>query len=441
MKPVILCVDDEGVVLNSLKEQLKRIFGRDYTIEVAGDGKEALELVMSWVNSGVVFPLIISDHIMPEIKGTDLLIEIHQYFPKTMKILLTGQATADAVGEALNKANLYRYIAKPWDPEDLKLTIQSAIVTYFQEKQLDEQNHTLRELNEKLEEKVIERTKALEVAYKELEKKNDDITSSINYAKRIQSAILPLPEKMDSLLDDYFIYFKPRDIVSGDFYWIEKIERGFTTASDGSKVRGDKIILAVADCTGHGVPGAFMSLIGHSTLNETLANMRGRCDVETILNELHLSIRKILKQKETGTNDGMDIALCVIDKELDYIEYSGAKNPLYFVQNGEFFEIKADKNPIGGHQFEEKRSFTKHTVMLSPSSPTMFYIFSDGYQDQFGGKARKKFMVGQFKKLLHQISSLPCKEQKNTLSQIFINWMEEGGEHQIDDVLVLGVRL
>jgi ligand-binding sensor domain-containing protein/serine phosphatase RsbU (regulator of sigma subunit) len=255
---------------------------------------------------------------------------------------------------------------------------------------------------------------------------NKHITDSINYAKRIQTAMLPTEDLIGRSLSDYFILFKPRDVVSGDFYWYCD--------------KGEQIYIAAVDCTGHGVPGAFMSLIGNSLLNEAV-NAHGAPAPGTLLSELHKGVQRSLRQTETNNRDGMDITLCMIDKERRVVEYAGAMNSLYVMKNQELMELKADKKPIGGTETDE-RIFMNHTIDLSDTPPgqTMLYLTSDGFKDQFGGEKGKKFSSKRFVETLRQIYMLPAAEQRQKLDEIMTEWM--GTKHkQIDDMLVIGVRI
>ncbi len=267
----------------------------------------------------------------------------------------------------------------------------------------------------------------------EIEKKNDDILSSINYAKRIQTAILPLQSKIADIFgeENFFIYYKPREIVSGDFYWFHSgmFPKPYT-------------IFVAADCTGHGVPGAFMSMIGNDLLNE-IVNSRRVLSPELILQELNDGIRNVLKQDQNDSRDGMDIAIITLWKDenkFTTLEYAGAMNPLYYVCNEEFIEIKADKKPIGGFYTNKNAAqhFTKHTVELG-KEPTTIYLCSDGYQDQFGGENGRKFMVKQLRETLFSLSKLPLSLQKENLETIFEDW--KGQQKQIDDVMMVGLRV
>ena len=251
-----------------------------------------------------------------------------------------------------------------------------------------------------------------------------NITSSINYAQRIQQAMLPKDEDANGFIEsNAFILFKPRDIVSGDFYWFKRLPNT------------NDLIIAAVDCTGHGVPGAFMSMIGMNALNGIVN--RGVNEANTILDALHKNIRSALSQGETGNNDGMDMSLCIIRDKEKKIEFSGAKNPLAYVQNGEIFKVKADTHPIGGGKYSKEKPFTKHTINIT--SDTTVYLFSDGFQDQFGGPDNMKFMAKKFRNLLLDIHQLPLQKQKEKLDATIEEW--KGELHQTDDILVIGLKV
>lgn len=305
-----------------------------------------------------------------------------------------------------------------------------------QNRQIKEQND---EINTKSKEINIQKTNleskgaALEGAYNEIEKKNDSIMASISYAKRIQVALLPSKEEFNATFPQSFIYYKPKDVISGDFYYCATIPASLNG-------EGEKKIIAVADCTGHGVPGAFMSVLGVQSLNKII--QAGIISPDKVLSLLHMEIRDVLKQQVNEVRDGMDIVLCVIDKKQKTLTYSGAINPLYYVQNNdagkpEFVEIKATKRPIGGFQREEgERYFEKHVIDIS--KPTTFYLSTDGYRDQFGGENNKKFMARRFKELLFHIQDKPIQAQQQILHEVIKNWL--GKNNQIDDMLVIGIR-
>lgn len=257
----------------------------------------------------------------------------------------------------------------------------------------------------------------------ELEAKNKNIIDSIRYAQRIQEAVLPSTKEFYRYFKESFVLWKPRDIVSGDFYWLAP--------------KHDKIYLAAADCTGHGVPGAFMSIMGIAFLNQILGSSRVKNAAE-ILNQLrHYVITAINKEQgETVNKDGMDIALCIYDFQKMQIEYAGAYNPLYIVRDGELLEIKADRMPIGVHG---KDSIAFKNKVVDIKKGDKIYIFSDGFVDQFGGAKEKKFMSKRFKRLLLEIEDKSMEQQKEILWQRTLEW--RGDIEQIDDIIIIGILI
>ncbi|MCK4661510.1 MAG: PAS domain S-box protein [Bacteroidales bacterium] len=257
----------------------------------------------------------------------------------------------------------------------------------------------------------------------ELSFQKQEIIDSIIYAKRIQNAILPSKVIIDKMLSEYFILYEPRDIVSGDFYWITNVN--------------GKTIVAATDCTGHGVPGAFMSLIGITFLNEIVNNIKN-IKPNVILNKLREYIISSLQQtgREGEARDGMDISLCIIDWEKNILQYSGANNPLFIISNNELTEIKADKMPISIHR-RGHESFTNHTIHYNNGD--IIYMFTDGYTDQFGGPNGKKFKIQKFKDLLLSIKNIDMIDQNKLLRNTLRNW--QGKLEQVDDILVMGIKL
>jgi serine phosphatase RsbU (regulator of sigma subunit) len=255
----------------------------------------------------------------------------------------------------------------------------------------------------------------------------NEIIESINYAQRIQSAMLPPESYFSELLNEHFILHKPRDIVSGDFYWIKQVKQ--------------YIVLVVADCTGHGVPGAFMSMLGLSNLNE-IVQRREITQAKEVLNELRKQIKHSLRQdgKRDDSKDGIEMALCVLDLENRKLQYAGANIPLYLISRAkgspELTEIKPDRMPLGYYQSKDK-SFVNHDLQLGMGDA--FYMFTDGYADQKGGKENKKFMSKNLKNLLLKIHDQPMHDQKEMLNQTLSGWMSDNS--QVDDILVVGVRV
>ena len=256
-----------------------------------------------------------------------------------------------------------------------------------------------------------------------LEEKNKEIVDSINYAKRIQDAVMTSEGYRKSVIPKSFTFFKPKDVVSGDFYWVYKDQE-------------ENIFFTVADCTGHGVPGAFMSMIGTSLLNEIIVE-KGIKNTNKILDEMRKQIIKSLNQDDNDDQkDGMDISICKLNLKKNSLEFSGAHNPLLIVSEGEIKTFKGDSQAVG-LETENIKPFSKHTVKLKKDD--MIYIYSDGYQDQFGGENGKKYMAANFKKLLLKISKEDEKKQNKLLEIELANWMKN--EEQIDDVCIMGVRV
>jgi serine phosphatase RsbU (regulator of sigma subunit) len=256
----------------------------------------------------------------------------------------------------------------------------------------------------------------------ELELRDKNITDSLIYAQRIQEALLPSEVYFRKHFKDSFIFFKPKDIVSGDFYWIGE--------------KGEKVFVVAADCTGHGVPGALMSMIGLEIIEKTINedNIENPSQILAILNK---GLEKTFSRgKNIGTiiRDGMDIGLCVIDKRKKKLTYSGAFFPLYLIRNNSLTEIKGDKIIIGMNN--ENLPYSEHELDLLDED--ILYIFSDGYIDQFGGTENKKFMYRRFRYLLLTIHNFPMNDQKSILDENIKTWM--GGNEQIDDIMVIGFR-
>jgi serine phosphatase RsbU (regulator of sigma subunit) len=258
----------------------------------------------------------------------------------------------------------------------------------------------------------------------EITQQKKEITDSINYAKRIQESILPPVEAWNKLLPDSFIFYRPKDIVSGDFYWIEQ--------------KNDVVCFAAVDCTGHGVPGALMSVVGFNLLTQAVNEMNLFKPSE-ILKHLDAGVTKTLRQSEDGkgVKDGMDLSICALNVNTLELQYAGAFNSLYYISDGIFHEIKADKFPIGVNVGGVVDDYTNHTIQLKKGD--CVYLYSDGYADQFGGPKGKKFKYNQLKEMLSSLYNLPVSEQREMIGKAFDNW--KGGLEQIDDVVIIGVRV
>ncbi|MCU0462177.1 MAG: SpoIIE family protein phosphatase [Bacteroidales bacterium] len=270
-----------------------------------------------------------------------------------------------------------------------------------------------------LEQKVAERTAEVVQKSMEIEEKNRDITASIRYAERIQRAMLP----RDDMFRETFVLYMPKDIVSGDFYWMHD--------------NGDLQFIAACDCTGHGVPGAFMSIIGHNSLNKVVREY-GITRPGAILDQLNAEVVKALMQRNEETiNDGMDMSLIAFDKKRFTLEFAGAYNSVYLVRKGEIFLYKADRFPIGMSSIQAKKSFQNQVIDIQPGD--MIYMSSDGYADQFGYNDGKKYKSGNVKKLLCGIWDLPIDDQRDRLEKEILDW--KGDLQQVDDIMFIGTRI
>jgi serine phosphatase RsbU (regulator of sigma subunit)/HAMP domain-containing protein len=278
---------------------------------------------------------------------------------------------------------------------------------------------------------VVSQKEEIEAQRDEIEKHRDHlaeqqkhILDSINYAKRLQLAILPTDAYIKELFPESFIVFQPKDIVSGDIYWFNTIN-------------GKKYFSAI-DCTGHGVPGALVSMVGHNCLDYALKDLKLERPVD-ILEALNVGVTATFKEKDEdgAVKDGMDIALCCVDYRTMKMEFAGAYNPAFLIRNGELIQLKGDKCAIGAFSQRAKSGYTNQEIDIVKGD--MVYVFSDGYADQFGGESGRKFMIANFKKLLIEVHAFPVEQQKSVLEETFFEWMKV--ENQLDDILVVGVRI
>lgn len=283
-----------------------------------------------------------------------------------------------------------------------------------------------RGLRQKQKANVIleEKSRIIEQQKHIVEEQNKDITDSIRYAERIQTAIFPPEQVWNSILPDSFVYFRPKDILSGDFYWVEE--------------KGDHVFVATADCTGHGVPGALISIVNYNLLNKAVLE-KELTDPAEILNAVNNWLTLSLHQtfQESTVRDGMDVSLCVINKKTLSLEFAGANNPAYIFKGGNFEALQADKFPVGAFVEEHLQSFTTKKMQLQKGD--VIYLFSDGYADQFGGPNGKKFKYKQLKDLLGSICPMPVLEQRRILDEKMTEW--RGSLEQVDDILVVGIRV
>lgn len=405
----ILVADDYDSNL-AVIESIFEKSGQEYDAIYAHDGLEACEKAIRHSPD-----LIIMDWEMPKMTG----IEAVKYLKgredtRHIPIIMTTAFTSSEHLEKALETGATDYVRKPIDEVELLARVNSALQIVSSYKKILQQK-----------EEIEEKSQELEFALREIEKKNENIMSSIKYAKRIQDAMLPQVIQLQNFIPDLFILFRPRDVVSGDFYWFTE--------------RNNYMMLAAVDCTGHGVPGAFMSMLGETYLNQ-IVNIMGQTDPGEILNTLHHSIKSALKQDRTENRDGMDASLVVLNPERNKIKFAGARNPLVYINKNELEVIKGNKYSIGGKDDlrEGIKDFETHEIAL-PEAQTTFYIYSDGYQDQFSINMQSKFMAKRYRKLLKKIHKYPMPEQLKILEHILEDWMR--GTKQVDDILIIGFRV
>jgi len=403
--PNILYIDDEESNLRIFKINFKR----HYNVFITPHIKEAREILEK--NN---IHVVITDQKMPEMTGTDFLKSILPVYPDAIRIVLTGFSDIQDLVQAVNECAIHQYMTKPYDNGEMKLTLDKALESFQLQNDNKDLVKQLQLANEQLEAKVVERTNELMLT-------NQRITDSIVYAQKIQASLLPTEHDLDKYFKDNLVFYKPKDIVGGDFY----------TSFDKS----DRIIIAAGDCTGHGVPGALMSILGSSLLN-SIVDYKEEYATDKILNLLRQGIIKNLKQDGNDNRDGMEIAIVSYKPFEKILEFASSRLNLIYFQNREMLELKGDRVSIGGvehtgHSFEKR--------IISVEQETIFYIFSDGFQDQFGGIDKKRLGSKRLKEILQEIHLKPCKEQKIYLETFLDNWL--GTEPQIDDIMILGFKV
>jgi len=412
------------VYTNNLEDALFKILTKEVDATIAG-----LPIASYYMNYGGFDHLQIAANVdeydislnMSVLKGNDTLLNILE---KSLNSISDGEKQ-----EIINEWVTVKYehgvdMARVWKIAGLCALIVIVIigVIIFWNRSLKKEISRRKEAEEKLQASFEE------IQYQKLivEEKSQEITDSIQYAKRIQSAILPPSRIVDEFLQDSFILYKPKDIVAGDFYWLEP--------------KGDKVLFAAADCTGHGVPGAMVSVICNNGLNRSVREY-GLTDPGAILDKTREIIIQEFEKSDDEVKDGMDIAICSLNMPESNsgvyreLQYAGANNPLWIVRNGELIETKANKQPIG--KFRAPVPFETHKFNMQKGDT--FYVFSDGYVDQFGGDRQKKFKSKVFKELVLSIQDLTMEKQCVKINEVFEDW--KGDLEQLDDVVVIGVRV
>jgi serine phosphatase RsbU (regulator of sigma subunit) len=356
-------------------------------------------------------------------------------FSKALYQHQIAMSAATEMGEKLLISKIYKNISQTYKVSG---NFEKALETYtrYDEVKSFVQNinnditvRTLQaqfELEQSEKEKEIYKFKNIELANanKLIESKNKDITDSIRYAKHIQEAILPERAYMKQFLREYFIFYKPKDIVSGDFYWFVE--------------KNGLLFIAAVDCTGHGVPGAFVSIVGGNILNQVV-KQNDFTDAASILNEVNRMFNLTIRQtfEESAVKDGMDLVLCVVDINNMFVDYAGAFNPLYIARNNEILIFKGNKFPIGIFIGDTVKQFVGEKIPLQKND--MLYLFSDGFVDQFGGPDDKKLMHKRLRDLIIENATLPAKLQHYNFELFFEDW--KGNREQVDDILIMGVRV
>jgi sigma-B regulation protein RsbU (phosphoserine phosphatase) len=406
-KYTILFVDDEVINLRLFSVA----FRRDFNVITASSGAEALEVLD---NNDV--KLILTDQQMPGMLGTEFLEKTIEKYPDVIRMIVTGFADIDAIAQAVNKVGIYKYITKPWDNRELKLTMDKALETYELKNERNNLVKKLEEANQSLEQKVEERTK-------ELTEANKRLTSSLTYAKTIQEAILPAEQEVVANFGDAFILYKPFEHVSGDFFWHAQLNDG----------RKELEILAVVDCVGHGVAGALLSMIGESLLDK-IVNEKGIYRPDDILSNMEDGLLRMLGKTDKEGKETMDASIVVIDKKRNKLEFAGASQNLLYVKDGAIETIKGTRMSIGGVRAGEKDF---EAEQLNLEGVQAIYMQSDGYRDQLSPQG--KITIRRVKEILEKIYDKPMQQQKEYLDKFIMKWMD--GEDQTDDITVVGIKI
>lgn len=319
----------------------------------------------------------------------------------------------------------------------LFILIAAALVYFFYKRRVS----AIKATNNRLEYMVNKRTQEVEdqktelqIQQEELQRNSTELFESLSYAKNIQDTILPPATAVQNMLGDHLIFFKPKTIVSGDFYWVEKANNGMIL--DFEQEQEQEAFFSAIDCTGHGVPGAFMSILGYMALSQALKEHQ-LIHPDEILNYMNEEIKRVLRGSEKGARDGMDIALCKINKKNMTLEYAGAMNDLYLIRNGELIVYRSDHYSIGGYRVERPIFFKNNVIHIQQDD--MIYLCSDGFQDQIGGERNKRYSRKRFRELLLSLYKMTLEEQQEALADEFASWM--GDNEQMDDVLIFAVKI
>lgn len=429
MQTTILIADDDVSNLNILRNYLEES-DNSFRILRATNGKKASDIAFKELPD-----LILLDWEMPVMNGIDALARLksHELTKEIPVIMVTARTRAEDLERAL-EIGAMDYIKKPIDKVELLARVRSAIKLRFAYKNL-----------ENTRDKLAGSLKEIRRKNHELEKAYENITDSIRYAQRIQSASLIKSREIIDCLPESFIFYAPRDIVSGDFYWasqisvqpiLEKLSQK-EPAPIHRNYPSQKTIIAAIDCTGHGVPGALMTMLGRALL-DNIVNENYITEPAQILYALDAKVKTILTQNaaKQESRDGMDMSVLSVDHTLNQVTFAGAKHMLYIIKNRELFQIPGSRYPIGGSYYDAKKDFESHTLKIKGDET--FYLATDGFQDQFGGRQNQKYMRKRFRSLLLKNSHLSLSEQAQAMRYELTNW--KGSNSQTDDILVLGIK-
>lgn len=441
MRKILIADDEPDLELIIMQKFRKEIKAGIYHFEFAGNGAQALKKI----SDDPELELVFTDINMPVMDGLTLLAKIREISPVTKSVVVSAYGDVKNIRTAMNRG-AFDFITKPIDLEDLEKTLLKALMEIEILKQgmeaknrlqqaleekakaqgealfnLQEKEKLILKQNEMLETQVRERTVEIRQQKDLIELKNREILDSIHYAKRLQEAILPGKAVLDQLFSDNFLIYYPKDIVAGDFYWFS--------------ATNPKVIVA-ADCTGHGVSGALMSMLGMSLLNQ-IVNVENITRPDLILNRLHQDVVIALNQQENDSREGMDIAVCTFDEKNISLSFAGANRPCWIIRQGELMMISGDKMPVGGFSTEKRDDFTLKQESLRPGDRLV--LLTDGYADQFGGELGKKFMTRRLRELVLVTSSMGLPDQRSALVRNFYDW--KGDQEQLDDVLILGLQI
>lgn len=407
----VLYVDDEFINLRLFEMAFKR----HYNVFVAESGQQALDILRE-----KEIQLIITDQKMPKMTGTELLESTTQEFPDVIRIILTGYADIESIVRAINRCKIYKYITKPYDQSDMKLTLDKALEFFRVSMENRDLIEKLSRANIDLERRVEERTSELQVA-------NQRLTDGLVFAQTVQETILPKETDLADRFGDAFVIYQPKDFVGGDFFWHKEL------VVDGRSLDA----IAVVDCMGHGVAGALLSMIGESQLNQIISEAE-EPTASGLLSKLDEELRKVLSRGSNSDTSSatMDVTLIIVDREASQMEFSGAKLDLVFFRNGELERVKGTRKSIGS-DWGDKLHFESHVLNLEGVSE--IYMYSDGFQDQFGADNSRKFGS---KNLLELITKSRCgnlSDQKTLILQALNNWKKDND--QVDDITLIGISL